>query len=296
MVFTVVLCRDEYDMALVDVYSGMAFVWAEVVTHLLNSLRKPFILTLRGGNLPGFARRHPNRVRRVLSMASVVTAPSRYLQVKMKTYRTDITLLPNPVDQKRYPYRERSSPKPSLAWLRAFHGIYNTPLAAHVISLLVTKFPNIHMTMYGPDKGDGSLLDFQSVLVDLNLERQITVDGPIPKHDVARRLSRHDIFLNTTNVDNTPVSVIEAMALGMCIVSTDVGGLPYLLEDGHSALLVPPRDPEAMAGAVQRILTEPGLAVRLSTNARKTVEAWDWDLILSKWKDLLREVAEGSHC
>jgi glycosyltransferase involved in cell wall biosynthesis len=88
---------------------------------------------------------------------------------------------------------------------------------------------------------------------------------------------------------------MEAMALGMCIVSTDVGGIPYLLEDGHNASLVPPGDPEAMAAAVRRVLTEPGLGSRLSRNARITAEAWDWDLILPRWEKLLQNVAEGSY-
>ena len=72
------------------------------------------------------------------------------------------------------------------------------------------------------------------------------------------------------------------------------GGIPYLLEDGHNALLVPPGDPEAMAAAVRRALTEPGLAGRLSRNARTAARAWDWDLILPRWEELLQKVAKGS--
>jgi glycosyltransferase involved in cell wall biosynthesis len=294
MVFTALSRWDEYDVAQVDVYSGPAFLWAEIVTHTLRALRKPFILILRGGNLPTFASRHPIRVRRVLAMANAVTTPSRYLQVQMQTYRTDLTLLPNPIDLKCYPYRERSSPTPSLAWLRAFHNIYNTPLAAQMTELLKPQFPDVHLTMYGPDKGDGSLEHFQSTVARLNVEDQITIVGPVPKRKVPQCLSRHDVFLNTTNVDNTPVSVMEAMALGMCVVSTDVGGIPYLLKDGHNALLVPPGDPEAMAGAVRRVLTEPGLASKLSKNARAAVEAWDWDLVLPRWEKLLQKAAEDS--
>lgn len=295
MVFTVLSRRDEYDVAQVDVYSGPAFLWAEIVTYVLKALRKLFVLTLRGGNLPIFASRHPIRVRRVLAMANAVTTPSRYLQTQMQTYRTNLTLLPNPVDLKRYPYRERSSPTPSLAWLRAFQSTYNTPLAAQVIGLLKPQFPAIHLTMYGPDKGDGSLEHFRSTIAQLNVEDQITIFGSVPKREVPRHLSQYDVFLNTTNVDNTPVSVMEAMTLGMCVVSTDVGGIPYLLEDDYNALLVPPGDPEAMAAAIQRVFTEPGLAGRLSKNARAAAEAWDWGLILPRWEELLRNVTEDSH-
>ena len=80
------------------------------------------------------------------------------------------------------------------------------------------------------------------------------------------------------------------MAGGMCIVSTEVGGIPFLLEDGYDALLVPPDEPLAMARAIRRILTEPGLAQQLSFNARRKVEEFDWSKILPQWEDLLAGV------
>ena len=81
------------------------------------------------------------------------------------------------------------------------------------------------------------------------------------------------------------------MACGLCIVSTRVGGIPYLLEDGSDALLVPPNDPDAMAAAVRRILTEPGLAERLSRNARQKASGFDWRTILPRWEALFTEIA-----
>lgn len=64
---------------------------------------------------------------------------------------------------------------------------------------------------------------------------------------------RRDILLKATNVENTPISVLEAMACRLCIVSTDVGGIPYLMKNEENALLMPPDDPQAMAGAIHHI-------------------------------------------
>jgi glycosyltransferase involved in cell wall biosynthesis len=108
-------------------------------------------------------------------------------------------------------------------------------------------------------------------------------------------MNRGDIFLNTTNVDNTPISVIEAMACGLCVVSTNVGGLPYLLENEEDALLVAPGDPEAMATAVRRLLTDAELAERLSRNARRKAEQFDWSVILPRWQALLRLAAKKNN-
>ena len=101
--------------------------------------------------------------------------------------------------------------------------------------------------------------------------------GRVPKAEVPQWLDRGDVFLNTTNVDNTPVSVIEAMACGLPVVSTAVGGVPYLIEHGKDGLLVPPSDARAMADAVRRLLKDPDLAEALARAARLKVEAWDWE-------------------
>jgi glycosyltransferase involved in cell wall biosynthesis len=84
---------------------------------------------------------------------------------------------------------------------------------------------------------------------------------------------------------------MEAAACGLCIVSTNVGELPLLWQDGHDALLVQPADAKAMAGAVRRILTGPGLAERLSRNARFKAEQFDWSVILPLWERVLNNVA-----
>jgi glycosyltransferase involved in cell wall biosynthesis len=107
-------------------------------------------------------------------------------------------------------------------------------------------------------------------------------------------MNKGDIFLNTTHVDNTPVSVLEAMACGLCVVSTNVGGIPYLLEDEYDDLLVTSDDPVAMTTAVRRLLIEPGLAPRLSRNARQKAEQFDWSNILPQWEALLTSVGNGS--
>lgn len=287
MVWTVWRARRDYAIAQIDVFSGPAFVWAEAVTWLLRRLGKPYVLTLRGGSLPTFAKRWPGRVRRVLDHAAYVTTPSRYLHEQMAQYRNDLRLLPNPIDLERYRCRLREQPKPRLVWLRAFHRMYNPSLAARVLGELVGDYPETNLIMVGPDKGDGSFQSCQHAVQELGLEHKVQFPGGVPKSDVPDWLNKGDIFLNTTNVDNTPVSVIEAMAMGMCVVSTNVGGIPYLLEHEHDALLVPPDAPQAMADAVRRILTEPGLAERLSRNARAKAEQFDWSVILPQWEILL---------
>jgi len=286
MITTVLKNRHRYSIANVEVYSGWAFFWAALVSRILHSIHKPYILTLHGGNLPTFAKRWPRPMTRLLRSAAGVTTPSRYLYEAMISYRADIHLLPNSLDLSCYRFTLRERPQPSLVWLRSFHTIYNPQLAPRTVARLSNDFPNIHLTMVGPDRGDQSLAATRQVATMLGVGNRIDVVGGVPKAEVPNVLSKADIFLNTTNFDNTPVSVLEAMACGLVIVSTNVGGIPHLLENEYDALLVPPNDPVMMAAAVRRVLTEPDLAKRLSRNARTKVEQFGWSAILPKWEKL----------
>jgi glycosyltransferase involved in cell wall biosynthesis len=291
IVATVFLKRDSYQIAHIDVFSGLAFLWAEVTCWALRFLQKPYVLTLRGGNLPMYAKKWPGRVRSLLSSAAVVTAPSQYLFQEMQPYCPSLEFLPNPINLPAYSFQERKQVAPCLVWLRAFHHIYNPSLAPRVLALLINEFPDVKLTMFGPDKRDGSFELTKRVAQDLGMQSRIDCPGAVPKEQVPESLQIGDIFLNTTNIDNTPVSVMEAMACGLCVVTTNVGGLPYLLKNGVDALLVPPDDPQAMANAIRRLLTEPELAEKLSANARHKVEGFDWSVILPQWESLFVNIS-----
>ena len=286
--------RKDYKFACIDTYSGPAFLWAECVGFALRLLGKPYILILHGGDLPKFSKRWTGRVTRLLKYAESVTSPSQYLRQAMQYYRADITVIPNPLELDAYHYRLRSTVTPKLIWLRAFHRIYNPALAPRLLSEFNKHGIRSTLTMVGPDKGDGSLEEMLRLADELSVRSQINIVGGIPKDQVPLQLSQDDIFINTTNVDNTPVSVIEAMACGLCIVSTDVGGISSLLEDGVDALLVPPDNHEAMAAAIQRILTEPDLAARLSANAGKKAGQFDWLGVLPKWEEIFERIIQDA--
>ncbi|MGD9901851.1 MAG: glycosyltransferase family 4 protein [Vicinamibacterales bacterium] len=287
MLATTWRCRKSCDVALVDLYSGLASLWALGVCLLWRAAaRKPYIVTLHGGNLPRFSASWSWLVRRVLEPAAAVTSPSRYLQVQMAAYRPDLKFIPNGVAAAA-PRGPRLPLRPALIWVRSFHAIYNPVLAVRVLARVKAVVPDATLTMVGPDKGDGSLERVRQEAARLDVADALDLVGPVAKAEVADWLGRAAIFINTTNVDNTPVSVIEAMACGLAVVSTDVGGLPYLLDDGVDALLVPPDDPAAMAAAIQRLLHDPALAARLTDSAVRKAGTFDWSLVVPQWLELL---------
>ncbi|HAX98286.1 MAG TPA: glycosyl transferase family 1 [Candidatus Atribacteria bacterium] len=296
MLLTTYTKKKFYQLALIEVYSGLAFSWAFLCGCLLKFLQKPFILTLHGGNLPNFAHSHPFIVRKLFSWSNEIYSPSPYLKGKLSSFYPNIKIIPNPIEIDRYSFRLRKQISPKLIWLRAFHEIYNPSLVPKILSILVNNELNgFEILMVGPDKGEGSLQRMIVLAEKLKVDQYIKIVPGIPKDQVPLYLNQGDVFINTTNVDNTPVSVIEAMASGLCIVSTNVGGIPYLLEHEFDALLVPPDDKEAMAAAILRLLNEPELAPRLSTNARKKAEHFDWSIVLPQWEKLFEEVLQNNH-
>lgn len=290
MLWTIIKLHKFYTIAAVDVFSGLAFIWAFLCAGLLKLQDKPLVLILHGGNLPEYASRYPKRVKRLFAWADIVVAPSSYLKQELAIYRADIRMIPNGLEINQFSYRLVETPKYKLVWLRAFHQIYNPSLAPKIMKTLKDQKLDFYLVMVGPDKGDGSLQAMLRTAQELDVSDRIEIVRGVPKKQVPEMLAQGDIFLNTTNFDNTPVSVIEAMASGCCIVSTNIGGIPYLLEDGVDALLVSPDDPDAMAKAVKRIIAEPGLAKILSANARHKAEQFDWSVILPQWEALFEEV------
>lgn len=286
--------RGVYQIAVVEVYSYLAFQWVLVLCQLLKTLKKPYILVLHGGRLPDFVQTNEKRFRDLLTSAKAVVTPSKYLQQAFIKIRNDIRYIPNGIDINRYPFILRERPEPRLSWLRAFHRIYNPKLAIEVLDKVTLIYPQAELLMIGPDKKDGSFDELIKTTSEFNLVDRVRFTGAVPKQEVGQYLSKSDIFLNTTKFESFGVSVLEAAACGLCIVTTNVGELPYLWVDGEDALIVPADNSEAMADAVMRILNETGLAETLSRNARVKAENYDWSVVLPQWESLLNKlIADG---
>ena len=138
--------------------------------------------------------------------------------------------------------------------------------------------------MVGPDK-DGSLQTTKNYALSKGVEINFT--GQLSQENWCKLAAEHDIFINTTHFDNTPISIMEAMALGLAVVSTNVGGIPYLVTDEVDALLVNENDALEMTQSIIRLITKPTVAVSLTQNASVRIKQLDWNLVKRQWMQLL---------
>lgn len=274
-----------YQKVVIDTYSTQNFIFAKLCASIARWRRKEYYLILHGGDLPNKLESSDNYVTNLFRDASVLAAPSLYLYDRFKEFGfSNLVCIPNAIALHLYTFQKRQITKPKLLWIRSFQQLYNPSLAIMVLEKLLQIYPESELCMVGPDK-DGSLEEFKNYVDQHKLN--VTFTGKLAKSDLISLASEYTIFLNTSNVDNTPVSVMEAMALGLPVVSTNVGGMPYLIWNEHTGILVPPDDANVMTAACMNLISNPEFSAQLAENARIEVEKFDWQRVKQQWLDLL---------
>lgn len=285
MILKTIIYSKKVDYVLIDVYSTLNFWYAFIISQLCRLLGLPYITKLHGGDLPRRLQQNPWMSDLIFKNAYKTSAPSLYLlSVFEKRYAANLVYIPNAIALKNYPFKDRSIPFPKLFWLRSLASIYNPKMAIKVLSLLKKTYPHAELCMVGPDK-DCMLLALKDYAKQLNVSVAFT--GKLSKQDWIELSKDFNIFINTTHYDNTPVSVLEAMALGLPVVSTNVGGMPFLLQDNVDGLLVSDNDAQAMAEAIINLVTFEYFKTALINQARQKVEAFDWEIVKNKWLEIL---------
>ena len=285
MIWMVVKCSRKIDYVIIDTYSTLNFYYAILISQLCRLLKLKYITNLNGGNLPARLINNQKLSALLFKNAHYNVSPSDYLNDAFYSFGfTKVRYIPNTIILKNYKFRKKDYDPIRLLWVRSFSRIYNPILAIEVIKQLELEGYKASLCMVGPDS-DGTLKEVKK-LVKLN-KLNVKFTGKLPKSEWITLAEDYNIFINTTNFDNTPVSVIEAMALGLTIVSTNVGGMPYLIENNEEGLLVEPNDAKAMAKAIINLFKNPDSAKRMSLNARQKVEQFDWEVVKHRWLDIL---------
>lgn len=278
--------KQKKGIVIIDTYSTQNFYYALLVSQLCRLLNMRYLPILRGGNLPSRLENSPKLSRLVFYYAYSNIAPSMYLKTAFenKGYQ-NVLHIPNSITISNYPYQERSYQDIRLLWVRSFSKIYNPELAIKVLKALKNRGHKASLCMVGPDT-DGSLTDCQKLAKELDVEVQFT--GKLSKENWIALSKDFNIFINTTNFDNMPVSVIEAMALGLPVVSTNVGGMPFLIKHGVDGLLVEPNSAEVFVQTIERLVHNQEKTILTTKAARMKVEAYDWEQVKKQWFEVLQ--------
>lgn len=288
---TIVRERRSIDVMIVHVYGGPSFVVEDVASFLGKACGHRMIMLLHGGALPEFFASFPRWTRRVLHRAQTIVAPTAFLARTARDHGFACRIIPNVIDVTAYPFRRRRALQPRLFWMRTFDPTYNPSMAVQVLARLRASFPAATLVMGGQDKGLQD--EVRREARALGVEEGLRLPGFLDMPGKVREGSAADIFINTSHVDNMPVAVVEACAMGLPVVSTSVGGMIDLLQDGETGLLVADGNAEAMARAVLRLLHDPDLADTLSVAGRELAERSGWERVRTQWEDVFASLAAG---
>lgn len=244
----------------------------------------PVIINYHGGGARDYLNRSIRWVRPTMKRADGIVVPSGFLQEVFLKYGVDAEIIPIIIDLDRLkpcPQRgERYLSGPHLVITRNLESIYDIQTAIHAVSILSKTVSGIRLSI----AGDGPLRSQLHELVrQLELEDIVTFTGKLTPDDIATLYQEADIMLNPTTVDNMPNSVLESLACGIPVITTDVGGIPYIVEDGKTALMVEVGDAEGMAAQVNRLLRDSSLFEALVENGKNEVLAYTWSEIKQKW-------------
>jgi L-malate glycosyltransferase len=293
MVFGFLRNAGRAKLILIDTYSSMGFYYAFILGVMARLFRVPYIPILRGGNLPLRLKMNPRSSKFYFGKAKRLVSPSSYLEEAFSNWGFDqIEYIPNHIDLPHYPFQKRIKTELRILWVRSFHEVYNPKMAVDLIKVLNSDGENASLCMVGPDK-DGSMGTIKKYIRDQGLVNCIQIVGKLKKQEWIEFSREYDLFINTTHVDNTPISLIEAMALGLPIVSTSVGGIPFLLSDGQTGFLVPDNQPEVMAEKILELKNDSSLYQKVALNARVEAENFSWEITRSKWAKLINEYSKN---
>jgi glycosyltransferase involved in cell wall biosynthesis len=222
-----------------------------------------------------------------LRLADTLVVPSAYLRDVFARHGLAARVIPNIVDLERFRHRERSPLRPRLVSSRNLEPYYRVDATLDAFALLSARHPDATLMVAGSGSLEASLRDRARALGDGRIRFVGRVEPPaMPAlYDAA------DIFVNASVLDNQPVSILEAFASGLPVVSTPVGAIGDLVRDGETGLLVPPLDPAAMAKAVERLLEDDDLARDLARRARAQAEAFTWPRVRPQWHAVYTERA-----
>lgn len=251
-------------------------------------LRKPVVLHYHSGEADDHLRRWRSVVRPLLRLADEIVVPSSYLERIFSVHGYNVRVIPNLIDTSRYRYRERATPRPRLLAARNLERHYRLDVTINAFARLKTRFPEATLTIAGKGSQENSLRALSRHLGISGIE----FVGAVDPEAMPRAYDAADVFVNSSVVDNQPVSILEAFASGIPVVSTATGDIPLMLRGGEAGLLVE-ADDVAVADAVIRLLEQPELSVNIARRARRALEQYTWPHVGAEWNALYNTLAGG---
>ena len=268
--------------------SYLSFLLAPAPAILIARLYgKKVVLNYRSGEAEDHLRCWPRTSVPIMRLADELIVPSQYLIDVFRKFGLRASAIANIIDQSRFKFRERKPLRPIFFSNRNLYPLYNVGCILRAFAKIQQRFPDAKLII----AGDGSQrLSLEELARRLKL-RNVEFRGRVAPGKMNELYDKTDVYLNSSNIDNMPGSILESFASGVPVVSTSAGGIKYIVTHEQTGLLVPKNDHDAMASWAIKLLESPEMAASIARNAYEECSAYTWDAVRESWRGAYSRLA-----
>jgi glycosyltransferase involved in cell wall biosynthesis len=233
-------------------------------------------------------RRWPRSTKSILKRVDKIVVPSEYLVRVFAKFGYEAVAIFNIIDLDRFEYRQRTTLRPVFLSNRNLEAHYGVDDLLRAFAHIQREIPESVLTVVG----DGSQRNALENLATALQLKHTTFTGRVEHDEINRHYSAADIYLNASKIDNQPLSILEAFACGLPIVTTDAGGIPDIVTDEITGFLVPVGDYESLAARALKLLAHPEIAPPMIERAQSECTKYTWPVVCPQWLNLYHSVAK----
>ena len=267
-----------YEVLHVHCCSGWGFLPAVIGVTVGHRLKKRLVLTYHGGGGEMFFYRHHYLVSHYLTSTDANIVLSGFLSKVFDKHQLPYTIIPNIIELDDKQFRLRETLQPNFICTRAHEPLYNIPCILYAFQKVLTEIPEASLTLVGDGSEHSNLINLAK---EMNL-KNVTFTGRVDNHEIYRQLDHADILLSSPTIDNMPVSILEAMNAGLLVISSRVGGVPYMIDDGETGLLFESDNYEELARKMLLPVENQDMAKEIINKAHMSVSGYRWENIKDK--------------
>lgn len=274
----------KFDLLHVHACSDRGFLPAMVGAYIGKIYKKKTILTYHGGGADAFFARKNNLVKNTLQKFDSVIVLSGYLKNIFDHYNLPCIVIPNIAEFDANLYRAKTNIEPKYISVRHLRELYNVKCILKAFEKVKKEIPFATLTILG----DGDQKEMlQNWVIKHNLKDVVFV-GAVPHNKMNEYLLQNDIFLSAPKTDNMPMSILEAYNAGLLVISSNVGGVPYILEDNKAGLLFESDNAEELASKMVQAVQNEQHTIEMIKNAYQSLDMYKWENIKEKLLEIYK--------
>ena len=269
--FKLLCCARKYDVLHIHACSYWGMVPAVMGVIAGKIWKNRIVITYHGGEAREYFAKHITFVKRWLGRANQIIVLSGFLKNIFEQYDIPCEVIPNIVVLQPQQQREHDI-APRFISIRHLEPLYNIPCILQAYEQVLKAYPNATLDILGK----GSMREQLEQYVEDNRLTSVRFVGQVPNQQIYEYLDKADIMLSASRADNMPVSLLEAMNAGLLVISSRVGGVPYMIEDGKTGLLFESGETKELAEKMIWAIEHPTEVNNIIASAQKNVQKYSW--------------------